>query len=120
MFHSQWWRRGGTWPAALLPCPPRPQPPTPHPARLPASPLSSLWNVVRTRNAAAISANWPLSFVSLANAALWTAYGIAINRPFVYGPNGVGVLLALVQLALCVVLPSQPVAGGGAPEGAAP
>jgi hypothetical protein len=79
-----------------------------------SSPLSTLAHVLCARNSASIAANWPLTAASLANAALWTAYGLAIGRPFVWAPNAAGVALGVVQLALIAVLPSRPLAAGDA------
>lgn len=72
-----------------------------------SSPLSSLAHVLRTRCSATIFANWPLSVVSTANSALWTAYGLAIARPFVWAPNAFGCVLGVVQLLLCALLPTK-------------
>jgi hypothetical protein len=74
-----------------------------------AAPLSTIGSVLRARDAASIAANWPMTAVSAANAALWAAYGFAIGRPFVWAPNVAGLVLGAVQLGLCVCLP----AGGG-------
>lgn len=71
------------------------------------SPLSSLAHVLRSRCSATIFANWPLSVVSTANSALWTAYGLAIGRPFVWAPNAFGCVLGVVQLLLCALLPTR-------------
>ena len=72
-----------------------------------SSPLSSLAHVLRTRCSATIFANWPLSVVSTGNSALWTAYGLAIARPFVWAPNAFGCVLGVVQLLLCALLPTK-------------
>lgn len=72
------------------------------------SPLSTLAHVLKARCSASVAANWPLSVASLTNCALWTVYGLAIGRPFVYGPNAAGMALSLVQLALIFVFPSTP------------
>ena len=74
-----------------------------------AAPLSTLAAVLRARDAASIAANWPMTAVSTANACLWSAYGFAIGRPFVWAPNVAGLVLGAVQLGLCLCLPS----GGG-------
>lgn len=76
-----------------------------------SSPLSSLAHVLRSRCSATIFANWPLSVVSTANSALWTAYGLAIGRPFVWAPNAFGCVLGVVQLLLCALLPTTRVGG---------
>lgn len=79
-----------------------------------SSPLSSLAHVLRTRCSATIFANWPLSVVSTANSALWTAYGLAIGRPFVWAPNAFGCVLGVVQLLLCALLPTRASGEGAA------
>ena len=83
------------------------------------SPLSSLAHVLRSRCSATIFANWPLSVVSTGNSALWTAYGLAIGRPFVWAPNAFGCVLGVVQLLLCAVLPTKVSGGGVVGEGVA-
>ena len=80
-----------------------------------SAPLSTLAHVVAARSSASIAANWPLTVASLANAALWSAYGFAIHRPFVWAPNAAGVALGLAQLALIVALPSRPTGGPSGP-----
>ena len=72
-----------------------------------SSPLSSLAHVLKTRCSATVFANWPLSVVSTGNSALWTAYGLAIGRPFVWAPNAFGCVLGVVQLLLCALLPTK-------------
>jgi len=39
------------------------------------------------------------------NAFFWGAYGIAINNPVIYGPNGIGFLLGSLQAVLCCMYP---------------
>jgi solute carrier family 50 (sugar transporter) len=41
------------------------------------------------------------------NAAFWAAYGIAVQDVVVYGPNGLGLLLGLLQALLCCVYPKS-------------
>ncbi|KAL1504261.1 hypothetical protein AB1Y20_010670 [Prymnesium parvum] len=71
-----------------------------------ASPLSTIATVVRTRDAASILA--PLTVSQVANCLMWTVYGVlAAKDPFVWGPNGTGLVLGLVQLALKLCFPSK-------------
>ena len=73
---------------------------------LAASPLSTIRTVLATRSSASIYA--PLTLAQCANTLLWTAYGIVAAKDiFVYGPNGVGLALGLVQLGLKIVYPSK-------------
>lgn len=72
---------------------------------LAASPLSTIRTVVATRDAASIYA--PLTAAQCANTLLWTLYGVfAAKDVFVYGPNGVGLALGLMQLVLKLLYPS--------------
>ena len=71
-----------------------------------ASPLSTIATVLRTRNSASILA--PLTLSQVSNCLLWTTYGIFAARDiFVWGPNGTGLVLGLIQLALKLVFPSR-------------
>ena len=71
-----------------------------------ASPLSTMGEVIRTGNAASIYA--PLTATQCTNCLMWTCYGLAIGDVWVYGPNGTGLALGLVQLVLKVAYPSIP------------
>tara|TARA_B110001452_G_scaffold263332_1_gene264627 strand:+ start:147 stop:944 length:798 start_codon:yes stop_codon:yes gene_type:complete len=78
-----------------------------------ASPLTTIASVVRNRNAASILA--PLTASQVANCVLWTTYGVfAAKDPFVWGPNGVGLVLGLVQLACKLAFPSVDEEGAAA------
>ena len=70
-----------------------------------ASPLSTVCEVIATANAASIYA--PLTATQCTNCAMWTIYGLAIGDRWVWGPNGTGLLLGLVQLTLKLVYPSR-------------
>ena len=70
-----------------------------------ASPLSTITTVVKTRNAASVLA--PLTASQVLNCLMWTVYGVfAAKDIFVWGPNGTGLVLGLVQLALKLCFPS--------------
>ncbi|KAJ9505918.1 hypothetical protein QJQ45_017029, partial [Haematococcus lacustris] len=71
-----------------------------------AAPLSSMAEVLKTRNSASILL--PLTVMNLANAALWTTYGMALQDVFIYAPNGIGLVLSLAQLGLACIYPSKP------------
>ncbi|KAL6753509.1 sugar efflux transporter for intercellular exchange-domain-containing protein [Haematococcus lacustris] len=75
-----------------------------------AAPLSSLAEVLRSWSC--ISLHAPLSAMSCANGALWVTYGLAVQDPFVWGPNAVGAAFGLLQLLLLAVLPRRPHEGG--------
>lgn len=70
-----------------------------------ASPLSTAYEVVSTGNAASIYA--PLTATQVTNCLMWTIYGLSIGDVWVYGPNGTGLLLGLIQLALKLIYPSN-------------
>ncbi|KXZ52053.1 hypothetical protein GPECTOR_10g1076 [Gonium pectorale] len=71
-----------------------------------AAPLSTMWEVIRTRNSASILV--PLTMMNTLNAALWTTYGIAVLDPYIWLPNGIGLALSLLQIALRLLFPSRP------------
>ena len=68
-----------------------------------ASPLSVVYKVLATRSSASL--HWPLSVMSVVNGSLWVAYGLAVKDVFIYGPNGVGVVLGFFQLLLVLIFP---------------
>eukprot|EP00977_Amphora_coffeiformis_P013223 scaffold3408_cov129-Amphora_coffeaeformis.AAC.18 len=70
------------------------------------SPLITLQKVLRTRNSASIL--FRLAWAQTTNAALWTAYGMVKNQPFVYAPNAIGLVLGLIQLAVRTIIPADP------------
>ena len=72
-----------------------------------ASPLSTMSEVIRTRNAVSIYA--PLTATQVANCSMWTVYGLFIEDVWVWGPNGTGLCLGLVQLFLVCAYPSKPI-----------
>ena len=71
-----------------------------------ASPLSTMKTVIAEKNAASILA--PLTLCQVTNCLMWTVYGfIAAKDVFVWGPNGTGLILGLVQLALKLLYPTK-------------
>jgi len=68
-------------------------------------PLSTIATVLKTRNTTSIHI-WTMT-TNTANGAFWTAYGIAVQDYFISIPNGIGVLLGLVQGALVFLFPRQ-------------
>jgi len=71
------------------------------------APLSTIFTVLWTRNASSIHV-WTMC-INTINGTFWTAYGLAIWNPFLYVLNGAGVVLGLVQFALCVMFPRREV-----------
>ena len=73
---------------------------------LAASPLSTIRTVISTRDSASIYA--PLTLAQCANTLLWTVYGaMAAKDIFVWGPNGIGLALGVVQIVLKALFPSK-------------
>eukprot|EP01114_Cavostelium_apophysatum_P009388 TRINITY_DN22512_c0_g1_i1.p1 TRINITY_DN22512_c0_g1~~TRINITY_DN22512_c0_g1_i1.p1 ORF type:complete len:217 (-),score=18.61 TRINITY_DN22512_c0_g1_i1:76-726(-) len=63
-----------------------------------ASPLSTMSTVIQTKDASSIPV--AMSAASLACSLSWFAYGYTLNDIFVMAPNGVGIILASIQLLL--------------------
>ena len=71
-----------------------------------ASPLSTIASVLKTGNSESILA--PLTLAQIANTLMWTVYGVfAAKDVFVWGPNGAGLGLGLIQLALKFCFPAN-------------
>ncbi|KAG2445336.1 hypothetical protein HYH02_008801 [Chlamydomonas schloesseri] len=70
-----------------------------------AAPLSTMWDVIRTRNSSSILV--PLTMMNTLNAALWTTYGVAVGDPYIWAPNGIGLALSVMQIALRLVFPAR-------------
>mmetsp|Transcript_22388 Transcript_22388/g.56985 ORF Transcript_22388/g.56985 Transcript_22388/m.56985 type:complete len:240 (-) Transcript_22388:1105-1824(-) len=81
-----------------------------------AAPLSTMAEVIRTRNSASILL--PLCIMNMLNAALWTTYGVAMADGYIYVPNGIGLVLSLAQLALALVFPARPKPASSSPAAA--
>lgn len=67
------------------------------------SPLSTIFQVVRTRSSASIHV--PTMITNTANGIFWCAFGVAVVDFFIAVPNGLGALLGGLQCALCVLFP---------------
>ncbi|KAG7340883.1 sugar efflux transporter [Nitzschia inconspicua] len=68
------------------------------------APLQTMQTVVTTRCSDSI--HTPTVLLNCINAAFWAAYGIvAVHDVVVYGPNGLGLILGLIQAFLCCVYP---------------
>jgi len=70
-----------------------------------AAPLGTLTDVVRLRSSASIYA--PLTVVQIANCSLWSVYGIAVGDVWIWGPNGLGLVLGFCQAGLLFTFPSH-------------
>jgi len=69
------------------------------------APLSSIFRVLRTRSSGSLHV--PTMVTNTCNASFWTAYALApqIGDPFIWVPNGLGVILGAMQLTLWVLFP---------------
>ena len=67
------------------------------------APLSTIWQVLRSRNSATIHI-WTMIANTL-NATFWGIYGLATLDPFMYAPNGMGALFGLLQFFLVLTFP---------------
>lgn len=69
------------------------------------APLSKIHAVLKTRQANTL--HMPTMIMNTSNAIFWTAYALApqINDPFIYVPNGLGVILGTIQFILWMIFP---------------
>lgn len=69
------------------------------------APLSKISMVFQTRSSKYIHV--PTMITSLVNGSLWFIYGLALGDYFVAVPNGLGAVLGVVQVALCILFPHR-------------
>ncbi|KAL7571722.1 hypothetical protein ACA910_002822 [Epithemia clementina (nom. ined.)] len=69
------------------------------------APLSTIAQVLKERNSATI--HIPTIVTSTANGLFWFAFGLAVFDLFIIVPNGLGALLGVVQMFLCVTFPRK-------------
>jgi hypothetical protein len=67
------------------------------------APLQKISSVLSEKTSDSI--HTPTMILNNLNAGFWGAYGVARNDIVIYGPNGIGFLLGLIQLLLCCVYP---------------
>lgn len=72
---------------------------------LSASPLFMIRHIIKTKSSRSILGS--LTAACCVNTGLWTAYGLAVNDHFVWGPNIIALSLGLMQLALKIIYPSN-------------
>lgn len=65
------------------------------------APLSTVYTVISTQSAASLS--WPLSVMQVINGTLWLGYGLAVNDPFIWVPNGIGACAGGLQVSLLII-----------------
>jgi len=82
------------------------------------APLQTMKMVLETRTSDSI--HTPTVTMNVINAVFWMSYGLARDDVIIYGPNGVGLVLGIGQVALCCIYPkllqcvvSMPGSAGG-------
>jgi solute carrier family 50 (sugar transporter) len=70
-----------------------------------ASPLTTLYKVVATRNAIHFSKG--LAITSFCNSVTWTVYGLYLGDLFIWLPNAVGIVLSSTQIICIIVFPRK-------------
>lgn len=70
-----------------------------------AAPLSVIYTVVTQRNSAPIHVCTMVT--NTLNGTFWAVYGLAVTDPFIYVTNGLGAILGLVQIVLCLLFPRK-------------
>eukprot|EP01111_Echinosteliopsis_oligospora_P009464 TRINITY_DN2779_c0_g2_i1.p1 TRINITY_DN2779_c0_g2~~TRINITY_DN2779_c0_g2_i1.p1 ORF type:complete len:306 (+),score=87.52 TRINITY_DN2779_c0_g2_i1:230-1147(+) len=66
-----------------------------------AAPLTTIYSILLEKSTASLS--FPLTIMSFACAVFWGCFGIGHGDPFVYIPNGLGVLFSGIQIILFAV-----------------
>lgn len=69
------------------------------------APLSTIRTVLQSRNSKTIHVRTMVT--NTANAFFWCLYGLSLLNPVIFVPNGIGVLLGIVQAFLCLSYPGH-------------
>jgi solute carrier family 50 protein (sugar transporter) len=69
-----------------------------------AAPLSSVVTILRSKSSASIHQR-TMIMMSL-NAFFWCVYSLAIRDYYILLPNGIGLVLGMIQMMLCVLYPT--------------
>lgn len=64
------------------------------------APLSTIFEVVKSRNSSSI--HFKTTTMNIMNTSFWIVYGFAVKDPYILVPNGIGLLLGMIQLLLCL------------------
>ncbi len=70
-----------------------------------AAPLSVIYTVVTQRNSASIHVYTMLT--NTLNGTFWAVYGLAVTDPFIYVTNGLGAVLGVIQIVMCLLFPRK-------------
>mmetsp|Transcript_27770 Transcript_27770/g.50451 ORF Transcript_27770/g.50451 Transcript_27770/m.50451 type:complete len:300 (+) Transcript_27770:148-1047(+) len=68
-----------------------------------AGPLATVATVFREGSSSTL--HIPTVGMTVANTSFWMAYGFVIFDPYIIIPNGIGFVLGLIQLSLCLLFP---------------
>ena len=69
------------------------------------APLSTISKVLQTRSSASIHLG--TMFLNILSTTFWTIYGIGLMSPYVIIPNGLGLILGIIQGLLCLLFPRK-------------
>ncbi|PAV87848.1 hypothetical protein WR25_06079 isoform F [Diploscapter pachys] len=69
------------------------------------APLAGLGVVLRSKNTSSLPL--PMCIANLLVSSQWFLYGNCIKDPYIMAPNGVGMMLAVLQLSLFIVYPMK-------------
>lgn len=69
------------------------------------APLSTIVTVLKERNSATI--HIPTIVTLTANGVFWFAFGLAVIDLYIIVPNGLGAILGVIQMILCVIFPRK-------------
>lgn len=69
------------------------------------APLQTMKRVLETKSSDSI--HTPTVTMNVINAVFWMSYGLARDDVIIYGPNGVGLVLGIGQVALCCIYPKR-------------
>ena len=69
------------------------------------APLQTMKRVLETKSSDSI--HTPTVTMNVINAVFWMSYGLARDDVIIYGPNGVGLVLGIGQVALCCLYPKR-------------
>eukprot|EP00545_Synedropsis_sp_CCMP1620_P005943 CAMPEP_0119017388 /NCGR_PEP_ID=MMETSP1176-20130426/16416_1 /TAXON_ID=265551 /ORGANISM="Synedropsis recta cf, Strain CCMP1620" /LENGTH=241 /DNA_ID=CAMNT_0006971099 /DNA_START=46 /DNA_END=771 /DNA_ORIENTATION=- len=69
------------------------------------APLEAMWRVIRSQSSDAIHV--PTMIMNWINTTFWMAYGFARQDPIIYLPNGIGLVMGILQGILVCLFPRR-------------
>jgi solute carrier family 50 protein (sugar transporter) len=70
-----------------------------------ASPLSLIFGILKNKDSSGL--DWYLVLASFTNGFLWFIYGLFLNEPYLYAPNGFGIIVSLIQVVCLITFPKR-------------